>query len=959
MFRDIKLDDRSFDDIRSEVISNITRHCPEWTNHNASDPGITLVELFAYMTEMTQFRLNQVPEKNYLAFLDLLGVKQRLPLPAYSRVCFDLSAGYQMDTASKNTITIPQNTKIATQNDEDDEEVVFETKKSTYVSNTKLLNIYSKTYDTGREKTKVFDYSNSLNSTETFIPFTNNGRSQNKVEIYLYSDDFYVLKNDVNMTIVFRLPTTMRTYNISDDFLERIEWQYYDGELWHNLHTAYDLTISVDDKDADILSITFEGNCENLQTDVLEKVFSQESYFIRGTLKDIPNWLEEFSVYEVSVMTNANQEGVLPDDCFYNYELIDLNNSFFPFGTRPTLDASIIEEVFYIQCDQAFCEQGTAIDIYFDLLTSGTNTTIQGYDGLQIVYEYSIGEGKWGTLNVVDNTFNFTQAGNVAFDIPDNINKVIINAKEGYWVRAKIISGNYGEEETSTYENGEVQTNQATLNPPILSSLNIKYSLKRKDLEGCTSLNNYQYENIVFDKNRPLQIFKTNSEQEDALFFGFDSYLSEQYLDIFFDIEPTATLNNNQRLIQWEILIDNEWKKLKVEDNTDSLNTSGDIRLHLPLIDKLESYSLYLESLDRMWIKAKIKFNTLDSFATVNNVLLNSVVVMQKETYKNEVLGYSNGLPDVSFHLQNKNLISSPSILVDEEIYKAVDRFIDYGFDDQVFIFNGLTGKIEFGDGKHGKIPPLGAKIVVNNYEITQGSNGNVAKDKISILKDSINYVDSVSNISMAKNGHNGDTVDDLKRNAPNMLNTMNRAVTIEDYEHLALSYSPYIKKAKCILKDSKVVVLIMSENILRDKGFINVNFINSLEKFLSSVSIVTVVPRVESVNIVNVKIKLKLKYTDDTNVPTRSKIESELLEKLKTYLNPFNGLKGDGYEIGRVLLKSDIVRIINNYEVSLLVSELEFIKNGVEIEDPKVTLAYNEIIDLKDVMIEELSYDF
>lgn len=959
MFRDIKLDDRSYNDIRNEVISNITRHCPDWTNHNASDPGITLVELFAYIAEMTQFRLNQVPEKNYLAFLDLLGVKQRLPLSSYSRVSFDLSAGYQMDTASKNTILIPQNTKIATQNNEDEVEIVFETKKTTYVSNTKLINIYSKTYDSGREKTKTFDFSHTLDSTETFIPFSDNGKSKNKVEIYLYSDNFYVLKNDVNMTIVFRLPTTMRAYDISEDFLERIEWQYYDGELWHNLQTAYDLTISVDDKDADILSITFEGNCENLQTDFLEKIYKKESYFIKGTLKDIPNWLEEFSVYEVSVITNANQEGVLPDDCFYNYELIDLNNSFFPFGTRPTLDSSIIEEVFYIQCDQAFCEQGTDIDIYFDLVTSGANSTIQGYAGLQIVYEYSISEGKWGSLSVVDNTFNFTQAGNIAFETPKNIDKVIINAKEGYWIRAKIISGNYGEEETSTYENGEVQTIKATLNPPVLSSLNIKYSLKRKDLEGCTSLNNYQYENVEFDKNRPLSIFKTNSIKEDALYFGFDSYLSEQYLDIFFDIETSASFNNNQRLIEWEILIDNEWKRLKIEDNTDSLNTSGDIRIILPKIDKLETYSLYLESLDRMWIKAKVKFNTLENFPKINNVLLNSVMVMQKETYKDEVLGYSNGLPDVTFTLQNKNLVSAPLISVDEEIYKAVDRFIDYGFDDNVFVFNGLSGKIEFGDGKNGKIPPLGSKIIVNSYEVTNGSNGNVAKDKISILKDSINYVDSVHNIFMAKNGHSGDTIEDLKRNAPNVLNTMNRAVTIEDYEHLSNAFSPYIKKTKCILKDSKVVVLIMSENILRDKGFINVNFMNELQSYLTKVSIVTIIPRVESVNIVNLQLKLKLKYVDDTNTPTRTKVESELLEKLKDYLNPFHGLKGNGYEVGRVLLKSDIVRIINNYEVSLLVSELKFIKNGVEIEDAKVTLAYNEIIDLKDVMIEELSYDF
>ena len=65
------LDDRSFEDIVQEAIRLIPQYCPEWTNHNRSDPGITLIELFAWMTEMTLYRLNRVPDKNFLAFIHL------------------------------------------------------------------------------------------------------------------------------------------------------------------------------------------------------------------------------------------------------------------------------------------------------------------------------------------------------------------------------------------------------------------------------------------------------------------------------------------------------------------------------------------------------------------------------------------------------------------------------------------------------------------------------------------------------------------------------------------------------------------------------------------------------------------------------------------------------------------------------------------------------------------------
>ena len=72
---EIELDDRRFQDLVSEARMRITRACPEWTEHNVSDPGITLIELFAWMTEMTIYRLNRVPDKLHVALLELLGIR--------------------------------------------------------------------------------------------------------------------------------------------------------------------------------------------------------------------------------------------------------------------------------------------------------------------------------------------------------------------------------------------------------------------------------------------------------------------------------------------------------------------------------------------------------------------------------------------------------------------------------------------------------------------------------------------------------------------------------------------------------------------------------------------------------------------------------------------------------------------------------------------------------------------
>jgi hypothetical protein len=68
------LDTRTYQDLVDEALARVPIHNPEWTNFNRSDPGVTLIELFAFLTESLLYRTNQIPERNRLAFLSLLGV---------------------------------------------------------------------------------------------------------------------------------------------------------------------------------------------------------------------------------------------------------------------------------------------------------------------------------------------------------------------------------------------------------------------------------------------------------------------------------------------------------------------------------------------------------------------------------------------------------------------------------------------------------------------------------------------------------------------------------------------------------------------------------------------------------------------------------------------------------------------------------------------------------------------
>ncbi len=83
------LDDRRYDDIVREARALIPQYCPEWTNLGDADPGMTLVQLFAWMTEMIIYRLNRVPDKTYIHFLNFIGEERRDARPASVGLTFD------------------------------------------------------------------------------------------------------------------------------------------------------------------------------------------------------------------------------------------------------------------------------------------------------------------------------------------------------------------------------------------------------------------------------------------------------------------------------------------------------------------------------------------------------------------------------------------------------------------------------------------------------------------------------------------------------------------------------------------------------------------------------------------------------------------------------------------------------------------------------------------------------
>jgi hypothetical protein len=115
------LDDRTFTDLVQQAREYAGRVCPQWTDRSVHDPGMVLIEAFAYLTEVMLYRLNRLPEKAYVEFLNLLGVARHPPASAWVDLRF-ARVGPGTDR-----IVVPAGTRVAVARAGDPQQVVFST----------------------------------------------------------------------------------------------------------------------------------------------------------------------------------------------------------------------------------------------------------------------------------------------------------------------------------------------------------------------------------------------------------------------------------------------------------------------------------------------------------------------------------------------------------------------------------------------------------------------------------------------------------------------------------------------------------------------------------------------------------------------------------------------------------------------------------------------------------------
>jgi predicted phage baseplate assembly protein len=187
-------------------------------------------------------------------------------------------------------------------------------------------------------------------------------------------------------------------------------------------------------------------------------------------------------------------------------------------------------------------------------------------------------------------------------------------------------------------------------------------------------------------------------------------------------------------------------------------------------------------------------------------VTFNAVKAIAATTIRNELVGSGNGRSGQIAQLANRNLLASTLELIamdlaDNQFHRwtQVSDFDTATPDDRCYVLDPEAGLIYFGDGKRGRVPALGARIVATRYRFTDATSTELPVATVTQGENLPGFVQDVTNAIPARGGRSAETLDEAKQRAPRELKTLGRAVTADDFELLA-GQTPDARIAKSVV---------------------------------------------------------------------------------------------------------------------------------------------------------------
>ena len=424
-----KLDQRSYEDIVQHSVklaeSYTDWRSPESKSSQSGDVGLALIRIFGHMMTVVQDRLNQVPNRNQLAFMNLIGTELIPPQPSRVPVTFNLAAGSPVEAL------VPAQTRIAAPPPEgDDEEVVFETERELLVTDTQLNSIFvieDRDYYSDRYVAAVVDAAH-----EPFHIFY--GDKPVAHDLYIHGKDLFDLPKLTTITVTFETNSPESAAQLA--FRLR-DWRTWDGKVWQPL-----TTVACACGDEAARSQQVQVTLSQLPKLKEVEVDGVSAKWLRVSLS--PHHRQNLPELRSSLVTTHIDQTALPKECFFNTIKLDLSKDFYPFGTTPQYN-----DTFLMALDPSLIQPSMAIAVQAQLSQVPRYT-----DDLELLWEVGCGQ-QWQSIENTEDTEKFRWvsdtaplrlvAGNVTgtFQFPANLPPLPMG-EESYWLRARIVQGIYG-----------------------------------------------------------------------------------------------------------------------------------------------------------------------------------------------------------------------------------------------------------------------------------------------------------------------------------------------------------------------------------------------------------------------------------------------------------------------------------------------------------------------------------
>lgn len=385
--------------------------------------------------------------------------------------------------------------------------------------------------------------------------------------------------------------------------------------------------------------------------------------------------------------------------------------------------------------------------------------------------------------------------------------------------------------------------------------------------------------------------------------------------------------------VLWKYWNGTGWAEIQPQEEEDAGLVKNFLRsgaLDFILPDDMEKGD-FLDFGSYFWICAGVTAGGFEIPPRLKMLLLNTVRAAQGESVK-EILGVSSGLPGQEFKTNAAPVLAGSEALQAEdggggwEDWIAVDGFDASRPDDRHYLLAPDTGKVIFGNGVNGKIPPAGRKLRLS-YRSGGGAAGNVGAGAVNLVHDLPGI--TVTNIFPASGGREAEDPEAAWFRLRRQLKEVSRGVTAADYEHLAVN-TPGLRvaRAKAVpVPGMNVVKMVVVPFGFAAEPVPGSGFLQTVREHLHRRRLITTLVEVVAPRYVRVSVSVVVRAVPGS---AADRVREAAVEALNDFLHPLKGGPGGtGWEFGREVHSSELYALLTGVDGADCVTDLVFTQDG------------------------------